>query len=206
MSELTQKLAAASGLREALVVRIMHSAPTRYKDFRVKKRNGDYRVVSQPAREVKALQRAILEIVIDNLPVHPAATAYRTGQSILQNALPHAGHGPILKMDFRDYFPSIRRRDWIAYCNETGCLFGDDIELSASLLFRKTPGRRDLRLAIGAPSSPAVSNALMFRFDSALTERLEMDHVTYTRYADDLTFSARAPFEHFESRVDSQIG
>lgn len=191
MTALTQQLSEATGLREALIVRIMASAPVRYKQFFISKRDGGKRLIAQPAREVKALQRAFTDVLLNNLPVHAAATAYRQGMSIKDNAMAHAGTGPILKMDFRDYFPSIRRRDWIAYCNHTGCLEGDDIQLSALLLFRRTPGLRDLRLAIGAPSSPAVSNILMYDFDQKLTDKLANDQVIYSRYADDLTFSAK---------------
>ena len=45
------------------------------------------------------------------------------------------------------------------------------------------------RLTIGAPTSPALSNALCFALDSQLAAlSLELG-VTYTRYADDLFFS-----------------
>nr|QQZ50993.1 hypothetical protein JKL49_07225 [Phenylobacterium glaciei] len=48
-----------------------------------------------------------------------------------------------------------------------------------------------MRLAIGAPSSPALSNILMWDIDAAIAEMIDGEQVSYTRYADDLTFSAR---------------
>jgi RNA-directed DNA polymerase len=97
----------------------------------------------------------------------------------------------ILKMDFSDFFPSITSFDWRQYCRDTGCLSDEaDIEMTSLLLFRQIGNSSRLRLAIGAPSSPTLSNALMFEFDSRIQEIVAEDKVTYTRYADDLTFSA----------------
>jgi RNA-directed DNA polymerase len=190
MSEIVKVLAFQTGLRETLVHRIMTSASVRYKTYHIPKRTGGFRQISQPAREVKALQRALIEILLSKLPVHPCATAYRSGASILENALPHAEAGPILKMDFVDFFPSIQKRDWVRYCAMTRCLEEDeDIALTSSLLFRREVG--GMRLAIGAPSSPALSNILMYEFDNIISETIAKDHIAYTRYADDLTFSAR---------------
>jgi RNA-directed DNA polymerase len=190
MRKIVSILAGNTGMRELEVRRIMLTAPDRYKTYLIPKRNGEPRVISQPAREVKLLQRALMRTLLEQLPVHPAATAYRTGHSLRDNAAPHAHAGPILKMDLKDFFPSIRGKDWVTYCRETGCLSEEeDINLTATLLFRRTKGSSVLRLAIGAPSSPILSNVLMYGFDRAITERLER-RVVYTRYADDLTFSA----------------
>lgn len=193
MSQLISDLAARTGLQEADVRRLMLSAPGRYKRYTIPKRDGTRRPIAQPAREIKAIQRAFVAAILEDLPVHDAAMAYRPGRSIRDNAAAHVGSdGPILKMDLRAFFPSIRMQDWQRYCDENS-LFDDpsDVVLSGHLLFCREPGTRSLRLAIGAPSSPAVSNILMFKFDEAVTSAVGADQVVYTRYADDLTFSAR---------------
>lgn len=191
MGKIVEALAIEAGMDVGLVERIMRSAPVRYKTYRIPKRTKGFREISQPAIEVKALQRGLIEILLRDLPMHEAATAYRGGMSIKDNALRHAGEGPILKMDFKDFFPSIKPRDWSAYCMQTGVLIDpEDIRLTGLLLFQRPKGSSLLRLAIGAPSSPFVSNALMFEFDRAISEAVAKDHVVYTRYADDLTFSA----------------
>lgn len=192
MSQLVKILCANTGMGPTEMRRLLETAPERYKEFKIPKRTRGYRTIAQPAREIKFLQRILMGSLLQNLPVHDAATAYRKGYTLARNAEPHAGPGrPILKMDLRDFFPSIRSRDWGAYCQKR-TLFEDpvDIRLSERLLFYRPPGGRVLRLSIGAPSSPMISNILMFEIDSIISSRVSKDKVVYTRYADDLTFSA----------------
>ncbi|WP_187829723.1 retron St85 family RNA-directed DNA polymerase [Labrys sp. KNU-23] len=180
-----------SGLSEQTIKRIAIDAPQRYKAYEIKKKNGGVRQIAHPARELKILQRAIVKHVISGLPVHDAAMAYRKGRNIRDNAKRHAGTSIILKMDFKDFFPSIKAQDWHQYCEDNRILTSsEDIWLTSQILFYRARGTRLLRLAIGAPSSPALSNALLYDFDKRVTELVSQEEVVYTRYADDLTFSA----------------
>lgn len=190
MSELIKFLSSSTGLSEADVERIIERAPRSYKFYRIDKRTKGKRLISQPAREVKALQRALVAY-LSELPIHASATAYRKGKSIRDNAAPHARSGPIKKYDFQNFFHSIRADDWLNYC-EKHEVFEDhvDARLTARLMFHNTPGSSILRLAMGAPSSPWLSNVLMNEFDERIAGEVAKDHVIYTRYADDLTFSA----------------
>jgi hypothetical protein len=191
VSKLIHILAVETGVAIPIVERIIRTAPARYKVFQIDKRGGGTRTISQPAQEVKILQRALNDIILKSLPVHAAATAYREGSSIRHNALPHVGTGPILKLDFARFFPSIKLADWKAYCEQTGCLADQaDIQASGRLIFQRPKGSSSMQLAIGSPCSPFVSNALMFEFDTLIEEAVSPDKVVYTRYADDLTFSA----------------
>lgn len=192
MSKLLPLLTSGTGLSEHDVLKIVRNAPVRYKTYPIAKRDGGERIISQPARELKALQRILAAELLSDLPVHAAATAYRPGISIRTNASAHAKNGPILKFDFKEFFPSIRAKDWRAYC-EKNSLFTDarDLWISTNVFFQKRYGSASLRLAIGAPSSPSLSNVLMNDFDAKITELVSRDRVVYTRYADDLTFSAK---------------
>jgi hypothetical protein len=191
MSKILTYLSEETGLSEHLVHKIAMSAPRRYKVYSIPKRTGGERIIAQPAREVKVLQRALISGPLSELKIHPAVMSYRAGLSILDNAKRHAGDGAILKMDFKNFFPSITGFDWRRYCRETRFLVDEaDIELTTALFFRRLGKSERLQLAIGAPSSPMLSNALMFEFDSQIQEIVLQDKVSYTRYADDLTFSA----------------
>lgn len=192
MSDLLPMLINATGLSRIDLYLIISNAPSRYKRFKIKKKNGEDRVIAQPARELKALQRALIGCCLDDLPIHETAKAYRSGISILDNAKTHAGTGPIRKYDFSDFFHSIRSSDWKNYC-ETHSIFKSEIDyyISEQIIFHREKGSRVLKLSVGAPSSPIVSNILMYEFDKMISETVARDEVTYTRYADDLTFSAR---------------
>ena len=191
ITDLVGFLAAESGLGRSDVESIMYRPHRRYKIFYIQKRSGGVREIAQPAREVKTLQRVFLNQILSKLPVHKCATAYRTGYSIRQNAEPHSINGPILKLDFKDFFPSIQAYDWRVYAS-VHSIFRDnaDLDRSCRLLFHRPGNSTRMVLAIGAPTSPTLSNILMYNFDEMIFSRVSEDYVTYTRYADDLTFSA----------------
>lgn len=203
MTALLAHLSSATGLDEFDVRKIINRAPVSYKFYKIDKRTTGRRLISQPAREVKALQRAFVDFLRD-IPVHDCAMAYIEGKSIRTNAEKHAGLGPIKKYDFKDFFHSIRAEDWKKFCKERN-IFEDwsDVVLSSNLLFHKLPGSSILRLAMGAPSSPWLSNIIMYDFDQLLSDSLKKDRVTYTRYADDLTFSA--PRTGYLNSVDAAL-
>lgn len=180
-----------TGLSEDDLNRIVRTAPRRYKVFEIPKRSGGMREIAQPARELKFIQRVLIRTILTELPVHAAAQAYLPGKSIRDNAAAHAGAGPILKMDFVDFFPSIRATDWIAFCKTHGTLDQENAVISARLMFRKKKGERLHKLSIGAPSSPILSNILLYQFDDLLTKEALKRGITYTRYADDMTFSGQ---------------
>lgn len=191
-SDLIIRLSQVSGLSTSDVRSICINAPKMYKTYDVYKADGvSTREIAHPAREVKILQRVFLDEILSGLPIHDCATAYRPGRSLVDNVKPHVANGPVLKMDFRKFFPSFKGLDWQSYCRESGILVDEeDIHLSESLLFRRAAKGRPLELAIGAPSSPTISNILMYKFDELVFQRAGEQYVTYTRYADDLTFSA----------------
>jgi RNA-directed DNA polymerase len=190
MSELVSIISKSTGLSEFDVMRVILTAPNRYKEYTIDKRSGGKRLIAHPAAELKAIQRCVVERVLKDLPIHECATAYEPKASIKKNASKHADAGSILKMDFKDFFPSIKPVDWEGYCTKHRLLAPRDVQLSSNILFYRPTKSSTLRLAIGAPSSPKLSNLLMYQFDKILFEATQQDKITYTRYADDLTFSA----------------
>ena len=87
MVALLRLLAEETGLPVTDLLAISHNAPRRYKVFSIPKRSGrGLRTIAQPARELKIVQRAILDRVLVELPVHSSAAAYRSGSSISANA------------------------------------------------------------------------------------------------------------------------
>jgi RNA-directed DNA polymerase len=102
--ELIRSLSFDLGMLPIQLEQIIRTAPLRYKVFEIPKRDGSPRIVAQPAREVKAIQRWLVKDLSTILPVHSAATAYQKGTSIKINADRHARSNFILKMDFKNFF------------------------------------------------------------------------------------------------------
>ena len=189
---LLSRLALASLLAPDELDGLIRSAPHRYKVYQIPKRaTGQFRTIAQPAHEIKALQYWVLKYVLKQFEVHPAATAYRRNRSILQNAEAHARSRFLLKLDFKDFFPSIKARDFRVYMRKTRMdLSRTEIEALCRILFWAPKGASDLCLSIGAPTSPILSNVLMMDFDRRVSTICQEQRVAYTRYADDLSFSA----------------
>lgn len=173
------------------LIRNYISAPRKYKVFYIDKKNSpEKREVAQPSREIKEIQRAIVKTLLENIPIHSCAKAYMKNSSIYDNAQPHKDNTFLLKMDFRDFFPSIKPSDLLYFLEKNGLKF-DAFEgtIITNYLFWRKKGGRKLSLCIGAPSSPIISNIIMHDIDSEISMYCEKEEILYTRYADDLTFS-----------------
>lgn len=172
---------------------LIRSAPYRYKVYQIPKRSGNgLRTIAQPAREVKKLQYWIMKKLFSFFPIHPCATAYVTGKNILNNSQVHSEKPYLLKLDFKDFFPSIKGNDFLEYSQKNKVLSAipqDDLNRILRLLFWLPKRNNDFQLSIGAPSSPYLSNAIMYDFDNEVFSYCSDNKITYTRYADDITFS-----------------
>ena len=193
MSDLLTRLGASVLLHRSDLIRLIRTAPIRYKVYQIEKRvKGQFRTIAQPAREVKVLQRWVMKNVLSRYEVHAAATAYRKNISILRNARPHSRGRFLLKMDFKDFFPSLSAADFRAFLAQVDSPFdAEEVEALCHILFwmPKTEFPK-LCLSIGAPASPMLSNILMVQFDRDISSVCADAGVAYTRYADDLSFSA----------------
>ncbi|MEL4888076.1 retron St85 family RNA-directed DNA polymerase [Pectobacterium betavasculorum] len=168
------------------------TAPRRYKKYTIPKRNGDgIRIIAQPSKQIKSLQRYTANLLSKHLKVHYAAHAYVRGKGIKTNAAAHRNSNYILKIDFKDFFHSITPDIFLKTLEANNNIIEDEDKFIIShLFFWKLRGNSPLRLSIGAPTSPIISNAIMYCFDEELTNYCAEINVTYTRYADDLTFSS----------------
>ena len=179
---------------ELLIKEAIELARVQVKKFTIPKRSGGNRVIYHPSKKLKMIQYWLMRTAFSRMLVHEAAMAYREGTSILQNAHAHAGSRFFLKMDFTDFFPSIRFGDFLPYLEEwhlsarpRWSLDNDSKEFIKQVCFYKQD-----RLAVGYPSSPMISNIVMRNFDSTLTGEVKSGkygQVVYTRYADDIVLS-----------------
>lgn len=168
------------------------SAPNMYKIYTIPKRNMGKRVIAHPSKKLKSYQRALIEFLDMSLPIHEAAFAYRKGIGIKENAMVHTKQRYLLKMDLQNYFHSITPELFFKFLDTLDINFDeDDRYLLQQIVFWRPSKKRSgkLILSIGAPSSPLISNSILYFFDKELSSRCKLLHIKYSRYADDLTFS-----------------
>ena len=193
-TQLFQRLLSHSPFSARELSLIILTAPQRYKNhYIVKRHDRGLRLISQPTAELKHLQRLVVRKELMRLPINDSAVGYRTGLSIKSHAAPHANAKYLLKLDFKNFFPSIKE-DALYYCLRRDTDFSEtELWLLIQLLCRWEKKEQTLQLSIGAPSSPFVSNYLMWEFDCAIGKICCEQDVRYTRYADDLAFSTSSP-------------
>ena len=171
-----------------------------YRRFTIPKRDGSERAIWAPMPRLKAAQRWILRNVVERLPVHGASHGFLVDRSIATNAAVHTGAKVVLKVDLKDFFPTVTFRRVKGIFRKAG--YRDQIATLMALVCTEAPREivehegRQYYVALGprclpqgAPTSPALTNTLCLRLDRRLTGLAQRFGWRYTRYADDLTFS-----------------
>lgn len=198
------KLAEAMGvtLPELRFLAFHREAATRlnYRRFTIPKRDGSQRAIWAPMPKLKAAQRWILRNVVERLPVHGSSHGFLADRSIATNAAAHVGSKIVLKVDLKDFFPTVTLRRVKGIFRRAG--YRDQIATLLSLVCTEAPREivehegKQYFVALGprclpqgAPTSPALTNTLCMRLDRRLTGLAKRLGWRYTRYADDLTFS-----------------
>lgn len=184
---LIEKLSYESGLPSNRLRFFAQTASNRYFLFSIPKRSGGERRIAHPARPLKAVQRWLNSRYFSKLAIHPSAMAYRKGTNIRMNAEAHAKSAFTLRVDFRDFFPNFSILNVYQYLKDHQDLLAiDDRDLQfVSQIVCRYDG-----LTIGAPSSPVLTNAMMYSFDQCISEYCERVGLVYTRYADDVFISS----------------
>ncbi len=191
---LVNQISAQTCISRADVKTIIETAPQRYKTYCIAKRNGGERLIAHPSRELKAIQRALVALAPAKIPLHNCASAYELGCSIKKNAQAHVKSKWLAKFDLENFFNSIRVSDWSRYLNNLK-IEEEFVHLSTSAFFWSSRRANENCLSVGAPSSPYVSNRIMFRFDESMYLVAKENGWIYTRYADDLSFSSDQPLD-----------
>lgn len=166
-----------------------------YVEFTVPKSTGGLRTICAPRTPLKRVQRSILRDLLANVPSHPAAHGFIKGRSVVSNARPHEGAKLVVKIDLKDFFPTVHFYRVAGTFRYLGMGEAAANTLAAIVTHRnKLPDGRVVMpgaLPQGAPTSPAITNIVCRRLDARLDALSKKAGATYTRYADDLTFSFR---------------
>lgn len=174
-----------------------------YYRFSVEKPSGGLRHLAAPKKTLASIQKKLKVEILDRTEPHPACCSYYRGRSILDCAKPHQSTSMVVRIDIQDFFPSIGFGAIRNIFENLG--YNQGIATCLSLICCDVPripvfhnGRRYFRasghqhLPQGACTSPALSNLFFETLDKRFTELAVDLSCNYTRYADDLFFSAQS--------------
>ncbi|CCH01539.1 RNA-directed DNA polymerase [Fibrella aestuarina BUZ 2] len=177
------------------------STVSHYKRFHLIKKSGGKRLISAPMPRLKKAQLWVLENILSKVQPTEQAHGFRAERSILTNAQPHVGKDVVINIDLKNFFPTVsygRVKGLLAKLGYSEALatvlalLCTEPDTQALQVDGKTyyVGNGSRYLPQGAPTSPALTNLLAYRLDRRLNGLAQAFGYVYTRYADDLTFSA----------------
>ena len=160
-----------------------------YRNTFIPKHDGSKRKLSVPDLILKRVQRSIADNILADYPISSYAMAYTQGSSVQKNASLHVGKQKILKLDIDGFF------DHLTYAIVKDCVFckenySEPIRILLTMLCYYKES-----LPQGAPTSPAITNIIMYDFDEKIGKYCGENNISYTRYCDDMTFSGSGEFD-----------
>ena len=171
------------GISAKTLYAVSNNLRKHYRKAKLPKKSGGYRNLSVPDEILKAIQRQIAEVLLIHMPASRYAKAYRIGSSILRNAKHHVGKQVVLKLDILHFFDSIR------YSTVKDKVFPEEIYAEPLRILLTMLCYYKDALPQGAPSSPAITNIILYEFDEQIGQWCRARRIAYTRYCDDMTFS-----------------
>lgn len=174
---------------------ILYKQPeaTKYKTFQIPKRNGGQRTIKAPIDALKLLQHRLSDLLQDCVDeINTAkqrkdrtAHGFKRKRSIITNARQHRHRRWVFNLDLEDFFPSIN------FGRVRGFLLKNrDFELHEDVATVITQiACHENSLPQGSPCSPVISNLVAHLLDMRMVKLASETGCTYSRYADDLTFS-----------------
>lgn len=195
----TYQLAYEVGVSRRMLFELSKNTKKHYKSILLSKKSGGVRNINSPDNKLKSAQSRILKRILGHIEISPYATAYVKGKNLKDNASPHVNHKYLLKMDITDFFGSI------TYLQVISTAFNSKrFPTQIGAMLTSLCCLNDV-LPQGAPTSPMLSNIVMKNFDDILGNWCEERGFTYTRYCDDLTFSANIPLYSVYCKVCNML-
>ena len=179
LSSLEQDL----GISAKTLYAVSNNLSKHYRKAKLPKKNGGFRNLSVPDEVLKSIQKQIAEVLLIHMPLSRYAKAYRFGSSTVRNAKHHVVKQVVLKLDILHFFDSIR------YSTVKDKVFPEEIYAEPLRILLTMLCYHKDALPQGAPSSPAITNIILYEFDEQIGRWCRERGIAYTRYCDDMTFS-----------------
>ena len=170
------------GIELSLISRMTGANNLFYRNFTLKKKSGGFRKIQSPYPKLAYVQHWIKTNILNVRPVSQNAFAYIEGRSHLENAKKHIGARELLKIDLVNFFGYITLENVKSIF--TDCGYSEKVSHHLAKLCTLSD-----KLPQGAPTSPSISNIILFKLDQKLQNLSKKNNLTFTRYADDLFFS-----------------
>ena len=186
------------GIELSLLSRMSGMPPFFYRNFQIPKKREGFRGICSPYPKLAYVQSWLKENILDGLTISDNAYAYTKGRSHIRNARAHIGARELLKLDIKNFFDNIKtsqvKRVYLncGYSNNVASVLSNLCTYNGSL-------------PQGACTSPILSNIILKELDEVLQNTSEKYSLTYTRYADDLTFSGNSISDDVQNEIKVYI-
>lgn len=188
-----EDIAQALDIKTGFLRRILfETEEIQYKEIIIPKKDGSYREIYSPSTNLLAIQKRLVEILENSVKMHPKAFGFVKNRSTVDNAKQHLNKKNLLNIDLEDFFTSISS-------GRVYSMFLNYFKLNSKVasILTNLCCHPDGFLPQGAPTSPIVSNILCKTLDNDLNRLAKNSYgSSYTRYADDITFSCNRAFKH----------
>jgi len=188
-------------------------ANNKYFQFEITKKSGGTRKINAPEKSLKLVQKKLATKINDLLheekgeaPFTPLSQAYQKKHGIYTNGLIHRNKNLVLNIDLLNFFPSLHFGRVVGFFMKNK-KFSLTNEVSVAIAQLTC---HDGMLAQGSSLSPVISNLICQSIDQHILKISKEYKLTYTRYADDMTFSTNDfnfinRLEQFVKLLETQI-
>lgn len=171
------------GINPLMIGSFLRNKEKHYRTFEITKRSGAKRRIDAPRTFLKVTQWWILDTILSHFSESEYAYGFTKGKSFVENARRHIGASHVLNLDIENFFPMIGIQSVYLAFRRMG------YNANAARILSEICSYED-HLPQGAPTSPKLSNLVFHDIDLLLAKRCATENISYSRYADDMTFSA----------------
>lgn len=171
------------GLSRNVIENYITFADKHYNTYYLAKKSGGKRTIESPGKNLKTIQRWVLKRHLNKFAVNKRANGFVIKRGIKRNALFHTDKKFILTIDIKDFFSSISQKQVFENLNKYFLKKDFALKIAKLCTYKR-------RLPQGAPTSPALSNLVFKKIDDDIMKYCNSELITYSRYADDMTFSS----------------
>ena len=162
----------------------------RYKHFTIPKKSGGVRDISAPVKGLKSMLTYVNVVFQALYEPSDAAMGFVPGRSIVDNARVHVRKNYVFNTDLKDFFPSVHQaRIWKVLQMKPFSFNKELASVIAGLCCMRDNAGNGV-LPQGSPCSPILTNIVCRQLDRRLSGLARRFNISYTRYADDITFSS----------------